>query len=175
MPCPCCSGLSFDIIGSRERQVRRDTGETDRYVIRRLRCTGCRKIHHELPDFIIPYKRYDASVIEEGIWTTEPSVLPVDDSTLYRWKSWFYTLVEYWFFVCQSLLIQFVEEAPRDDLSAHSLPVFQRIGQWFGQGAGWLGKLVHPVANHNFWLHTRSACLSRNPCRTLQEKGVVPR
>lgn len=148
------------MIGSRERKVRRDDGETERYVIRRLRCKNCRKIHHELPDFIIPYKRYDAHVIEEGIWPSEPSVLPVDESTLYRWKRWFQELADYWFFICQSLLIQFAENAPMDDMSSHSTPVHIRIGQWFGREAGWLGKLVHPVANHHFWIHTRSACLT---------------
>ncbi|WP_350340495.1 DUF6431 domain-containing protein [Paenibacillus hexagrammi] len=27
-------------------------------------CTQCRKIHHELPDCIVPYKRYESS----GTW-----------------------------------------------------------------------------------------------------------
>ena len=154
--------MDFVVIGSRERKVRRDDGETERYVIRRLRCTHCRKIHHELPGFIIPYKRYDANVIEEGIWPSEPLVLPVDESTLYRWKQWFQELVDYWFFICQSLLIQYSKKPPMDDLSSHSLPVHKRIGQWFGREPGWLGKLVHPVANHHFWIHTRSACLTES-------------
>lgn len=163
MPCPCCSGLSYEVIGSRSRKVRREDGRTECYIIRRLRCNECRKIHHELPDIVIPYKRYEAKVIEEGIYPSEPLVLPVDDSTLYRWRSWFAELITYWLGICQSLLIQYAETPPVNDLSFHSLPVHKRIGQWFGAGAGWLGKIVHPVANHHFWIHTRSACLSGQP------------
>ncbi|WP_307545897.1 DUF6431 domain-containing protein [Paenibacillus sp. V4I5] len=29
-------------------------------VIRRLHCSQCLKIHHELPDCIVPYKRYES-------------------------------------------------------------------------------------------------------------------
>ena len=160
MPCPCCNGGDFEVIGSRERKLRKDAGQIERYIIRRLRCLACRKIHHELPDFMIPYKRYDARTIEEGIHPSEPLVLPVDESTLYRWRSWFNELVEYWLAICQSLLIQYAVTPPVNDMSSHSLPVHKRIGQWFGEGAGWLAKIVHPVANNHFWIHTRSACLS---------------
>jgi len=36
-------------------------------MIRRLRCEICGKIHHELPDVLVPYKRYGADVVENAI------------------------------------------------------------------------------------------------------------
>ncbi len=33
------------------------------YSLRRLRCKKCRSMHTELPDFVVPYKRYSAAVI----------------------------------------------------------------------------------------------------------------
>lgn len=45
-----------------------------RVYIRRLRCENCGRIHRELPDFIFPYKRYEADIIQgvaEGCITTE--------------------------------------------------------------------------------------------------------
>lgn len=77
-------------------------------------------------------------------------------------------LVDYWLFILQSLLIQMNhDETSTADLSSRLLPVHERIGQWFGTAKGWLGNLVHPIANHHFWIHTRSAFLSETSWFTL--------
>ncbi|WP_267459278.1 DUF6431 domain-containing protein [Brevibacillus composti] len=49
----------MNVIGSRRRKVASESGEVRLLVIRRLRCSQCQKIHHELPDCVVPYKRYD--------------------------------------------------------------------------------------------------------------------
>lgn len=36
-------------------------------IIRRLRCGQCGKVHHELPDVVVPYKRHCAETIEKVI------------------------------------------------------------------------------------------------------------
>ena len=56
-------GILF-VIGSRSRQSLCGDGTRRTLRIRRLRCEECRKIHHELPDFLVPYKRYTANVVE---------------------------------------------------------------------------------------------------------------
>lgn len=146
-----------------------ETGSARTFVVRRLRCKQCEKIHHELPDLMIPYKRYAASVVEETIFQTSHLTVAVDESTLYRWRKWFHELIDYWLFILQSILIQFQKnEASIVDLSSRLLPVHKRVGQWFGSAPGWLGKIVHPVANRHFWIHTRSAFLSILPSTTLQ-------
>jgi predicted RNA-binding Zn ribbon-like protein len=58
-------------------------------IIRRMRCELCKKIHHELPDLLVPYKRYGSESIEQVISTSSPTHVAADESTLYRWRNWF--------------------------------------------------------------------------------------
>lgn len=161
IPCPCCGELLYKVIGSRLRMGRIETGEKNVYSIRRFRCQQCRKIHHELPDLLVPYKRYEASVIEGCLEGYEPVVLEVDELTVSRWISWFSIMVEYWIQVIISLLIQRqLEPNLVTVLSDCSLSVLDRIGRLTGDASDWLARLVQPVVNHHFWLHTRFACLS---------------
>ncbi|MCL6611609.1 MAG: DUF6431 domain-containing protein [Peptococcaceae bacterium] len=55
--CPCCNG-PLKVCGSRRRKYVNGTGDTIVLVIRRLRCRNCGRLHHELPDILVPYKRY---------------------------------------------------------------------------------------------------------------------
>jgi Domain of unknown function (DUF6431) len=108
----------------------------------RLLSGGCvaSSATHELPDLMIPYKRYAADVIEETIFQTAHLTVAADESTIYGWRKWFSTLIDYWLFILQSLPIQFEQnETPTVDLSSRLLPVHKRIGQWFGTASGWLG------------------------------------
>ncbi|WP_429472508.1 DUF6431 domain-containing protein [Neobacillus sp. B4I6] len=54
----------MSVIGTRDRKSKERSGETRVYNIRRLRCDNCGSIHHELPDFLVPYKRYESNCIE---------------------------------------------------------------------------------------------------------------
>ncbi|WP_252183451.1 DUF6431 domain-containing protein [Rossellomorea vietnamensis] len=93
-------------MGSRERKLKDERGMARTFIIRRLRCQQCNKIHHELPDLMIPYKRYAADVIEETIFQTAHLTVAADESTIYGWRKWFSTLIDYWLFILQSLLWQ---------------------------------------------------------------------
>ncbi|MFC0232380.1 DUF6431 domain-containing protein [Bhargavaea ullalensis] len=164
MPCPACDAVAYQVIGSRRRKGKTGDGGERIYSIRRLRCQKCKVIHHELPDCLVPYKRYEAEVIEATI--EEPadladlSDLPVEQSTLLRWRDWFFTLAEHWLSFLRSLARQGRMNLSVNGLSDRSQPVRQRIGQLVGDAGGWLARLVRPLANHHYWLHTRSACLS---------------
>ncbi|WP_052410173.1 DUF6431 domain-containing protein [Paenibacillus durus] len=159
VPCPCCTE-NLEIIGSRERKVRGGGGELRQLVIRRLRCAGCRRIHHELPDLLIPYKRYDSRCIEQAVTEPEASVTAcAETSTLRRWKVWFRVLSIYFILVLQALEARMSGLAPgspeaSDHLRMTSAPAFRQ------QGPGWLARLVRPVANAHLWVHTRFAYLS---------------
>lgn len=59
-------------------------------VIRRIRSCQCRKIHHELPDCIVPFKLYESECLEHVVSQSEASsTVAADDATLRRWKDWF--------------------------------------------------------------------------------------
>ena len=61
--CPICTS-ELQVVGSRSRKVI-VKGSPTTLVIRRLQCKKCRKIHHELPDLLVPYKRHCVQTIEQ--------------------------------------------------------------------------------------------------------------
>jgi len=164
VPCPCC-GETLVVIGSRQRKLAGGGGEHRLLVIRRLRCTDCRKIHHELPDCIVPYKRYESSCIEEVVEEPEsPPAIAADDATLRRWRNWFHELSPYLLGALRSIALRFHPD-PAEEPSVPSQSAHQRIGQLVGEAPGWLGRIVRPVVNVHLWVHTRSAFLSGQPLR----------
>ena len=62
--CPICESSVY-VQGVRRRKYIKDSGEYHTLIIRRLRCKDCNKIHHELPDILIPYKRHCVNTIEK--------------------------------------------------------------------------------------------------------------
>lgn len=87
MLCPCCR-CTLKVIGSRKRKYINSLGEKITLIIRRLKCTNCKKIHHELPDILVPYKHYDSECIENVITGLHKNTVAAEDSTIYRWKKW---------------------------------------------------------------------------------------
>ena len=78
--CPCCHATQRKVIGSRNRKVLEldeTRGDLQEKVlrIRRLQCRSCLKIHHELPDILVLYKRHAAATIEAVL--KEADVAPV--------------------------------------------------------------------------------------------------
>ena len=109
-------------------------------IIRRLKCKGCGRVHHELPDILVPYKRYSSESIEAVITGDLELTVAADESTISRWRAWFISLVSY--------------------LAGALISIAARIWCHVGDGPGWLARVVRPVVNTNLWLQTRSAFLS---------------
>lgn len=87
--CPKCGGVLkyYDKV---KRIIRTKARKTKRIKLRRLRCGTCRSLHREIPDFIFPYKQYEAEIIIgvlEGLITSE--TLGYEDypceMTMIRW------------------------------------------------------------------------------------------
>lgn len=161
MPSPCC-GKSMSIIGTRNRKSKERSGETKVYSIRRLSCDNCGKVHHELPDFLVPYKRYSSECIEMVISSPSTHDIPADESTLYRWFDWFNSFIDYWIGCLVSIMLRTKQEnIPLNLASANSETALRRIGRLVGDAPKWLERFVRPIVNFNLWIHTRSAFLSR--------------
>lgn len=159
VPSPCC-GESLVIIGSRQRKCFSEIAEEKVLIIRRMRCKRCRRVHHELPDCLVPYKRYESSCVEHVVSESkEAPAIAADNSTLYRWKNWIQEQATYLVGCLASITIRFRLD-PVKPLSDASQPVHLRIGRFVGNAPGWLARTVRSVANSNLWLHTRSAFLS---------------
>lgn len=162
VPSPCC-GKCLRIIGSRKRKVFVTSGEAKMLVIRRLRCTSCRQIHHELPDCIVPYKRYESVCVEQVVSESRhASDVAADNATLYRWRLWFREQITYFLGCLSSISIRLHQDSAETP-SSPLRSTHQRIGRFVGDAPGWLARIVRPIVNANYWLHTRSAFLSRRP------------
>lgn len=135
--CPVC-GSGLEVIGTRERKVREGDGEVTELVIRRLRCGACKRIHHELPDILVPYKRYSAGAIE-AIVEDDTGKVVCEESTIRRIKTWWNECMVYFLGVLASLTAKY--------------------GAVFS-GRPRLKEIVRAVVNAHLWAHTRSAFLS---------------
>lgn len=155
--CPCCFER-LKVIGSRPRKFIIKTGEAKILIVRRLKCINCKKIHHELPDILVPYKRYDSSSIETVIDNVDNNDVVVDDSTIYRWKSWFYCIVNYMVTCIQAILAQH-KSRPICSSGIELIPL-KKLKCYTGDAVGWLARIVKPIVNSNLWVQTRSALMS---------------
>lgn len=83
--CPDC-GLLLSGYDTRRRHVIDGTGAARWFLLRRLHCPSCDKLHLELPDFMQAKKHYEAALIED-VLTGRSESCPADDSTIRRWKN----------------------------------------------------------------------------------------
>ncbi|NLM78384.1 MAG: hypothetical protein GX173_09905 [Ruminococcaceae bacterium] len=156
----CCNcDYLLEVCGSRRRGYIESSGERIVLVIRRLYCQSCKRIHHELPDLLVPYKRYDRESIESVLEETGQAQEAADDSTISRWRRWFSELEQHIYggllAACHRLDKNFAESP--DQLSGSLL---QRIHHLVGATPGWLGRIVRILVTMNLWVQTRSAFLT---------------
>lgn len=157
--CPCCNGR-LEVIGSRKRKYINNEGINQTLIIRRLRCVSCRKIHHELPDILVPYKRYDSESIESTLSSNINLTVAADESTIKRWKHWFKELSPYMLRAIIAIKLRLDYSAVEQELSQVPSTALLGILHFVGEENGWLSRVVRIVANTNSWIHTRSAFLS---------------
>jgi len=124
-----------------------------------LRCRSCQKIHHELPDFLVPYKRYVATVVEAVVESAANAsfvAAAVEDSTQRRWRGWAADLLPYWT-AALAALWQRQEEQTVAGLFDRPESRLQQLKHWVGCAPGWLSQLVRSLVGANLWLQTRFA------------------
>ena len=150
IPCPCCDGLLRGI-GSRERICKHSDGSSMVLIIRRKRCGSCNKIHHELPNLLVPYKRYGAESIESVVGELEPSHVAADESTLYRWRQWYKDWSPYALSALRSIGFRFQLDMLEQVSSVPVQSTLQSIKHLVGESIGWLAKVVRSLSNINLW------------------------
>ena len=156
IPCPRCQS-QLDAYDRRDRKYRNINGDQKILVIRRLRCCNprCRRIHAELPDFLVPYKRYAVDVIT-GVLTGTAIVAPTEESTRQRWKIWHRQIRDHLLGVAASVRRN-LQEINRTLLasplekSPFEIPLLTDLG---------LAELVRLAVNTGNWITTRSAMVT---------------
>ena len=160
--CPLCQG-KLKVIGSRKRRVIAEDGEQITLIVRRLRCRNelCRRIHHELPDIVIPFKRHTTDTYEKVIVGVE-DFAPAEESTIRRIRKWFMESADA---LSGGLLGTYVMVTKDFEVGLSTLPqsMLERICFFVGKDPGWLKKVVRILVNNNKWVHTRLEWLSREP------------
>ena len=92
--CPVCGG-KLEKKGWVTRIEKKAGGGRETLLIEIRKCTNesCRKCHRLLPDELLPYKHYDAELIEaviDGVASEEDEALEEGPSpvTMKRWQEW---------------------------------------------------------------------------------------
>ena len=162
--CPLCQE-ACKVIGSRKRQGIREDGEPLTLVVRRLRCQNpqCRKIHHELPDFLMPFKRHMTETLEKVLQETTEDV-PMEDTTIRRIRQWFAQRADA---LVGGLLSAYVAATEDFGVDLSTLPqaILPRICFFVGSSAGWLKKVVQILVQTNRWPQTQLVSVSTIPFR----------
>lgn len=125
IPCPCCNG-PLEVIGSRRRKYINGLGDQIVLIIRRLCCEQCERIHHELPDILVPYKRYGSESIEAVITGDTALTVTADESTINRWRSWFSELYNH-FLGCLAFIATLLGNKSVKEMSCLSQSALTRI------------------------------------------------
>jgi hypothetical protein len=165
--CPSCGEiLSFHsrII----RNLRDKSGEKKRYKIKVLKCSNpnCPKTYHrELPDFIIPYRRFEAEAIEESISQNNTDItVAADQSTIYRWRQWFKRSAIYIIMALLSVQAAIKNKIISSSLKTQKKPLkklIEIIKKIVKRKYGWLKECSRILVNSSKWVFNRSAFLSR--------------
>ena len=151
--CPFC-GRRMCVAGSRKRVVRLSDGRIIYLIIRRLYCDRCCHVHHELPDLIVPYKRYSSDAVEQLLSSRTSSIsVGCETSTVQRLRVWFSLLRSYFESALESIKFIFKNDTRLAAELNQLLPLSPE-----SLSDGWLAKLVRIVVNSGFWIQTRSAC-----------------
>jgi len=92
--CSACGCPDLIKKGWRRRNLILIIGTLIVLMVRRVKCKRCNRIHHVLPDIVVPYKRYDAETIEKIIEGNQ-DVICCEESTINRIKTWWTEVQSY--------------------------------------------------------------------------------
>ena len=150
--CPICGG-ALKVHGTCTRKVR--YGDCiHKYHLRVLKCQCCGKTHRELPDSLIPYKRYGVEAFCEIAESTEARHT-CETSTWLRIRSWLA------WFIC------YAQNIATGLIAANLLPMTFHPGYTLRQQTV---HFVRLVANSGNWIQHRSAMTMDFPPRSEERR-----
>ena len=136
--CPTCQTL-LTVRSARERVYWKGDTDCEKKIllIRRLYCEQCDCIHHELPDCVVPYKRYSADIIGNIANGQAFKDAPCPEGTARRLKAWWEAIKPYFMNILLTLIFRF-------GVSYGKPPAFRET--------------VRAVANSNNWIFAWQVC-----------------
>jgi hypothetical protein len=130
-----------------------------------------KKYHRELPDIIIPYKRYSAESIEGAIDPKNTDVqVAAEESTIHRWREWFNLNALHIMMALLSVAVVNEDNAETSSLEIRNIdsknPI-KTIKSIFKVKEKWLNKTVRILVNSAKWNFNRSAFLTKRKRCTI--------
>jgi len=163
--CPLCGDILI-YRDSRLRGVKDLVGFKIFYLLRRLRCCLCRKLHTEIPDIIQPFKHYDSATIQCVIDESEDAGLcGADNATIRRWKTSF---TEAEPDLAQRLASVYAQETDEKVPLASPAMTFAAIRATIER---WLSFVMHLLINNGHKLFTRFAFCPSPPNAKISQIG----
>lgn len=146
------------VVGSRNRKcfflINETEGEHRIYRIRRLKCPTCNKIHHELPSFMVPYKRQCTSTITRIL----------EGNDLYDLSKQVIEGIQHWFMLKVNAFIGLMKQLFKNQLIVpgcilpnDTLSKLDWLKSCFNYHPKWLSCLVHALVFSALWPQTRLA------------------
>ena len=160
--CPHCDSL-LEYHSRVIRPLRDSSGAKSLYDIRVMKCCNesCPTTYHrELPDIIIPYKRYNVESIEEVIEHRRSEItVAADESTIWRWRKWFKLNAVYIMMALLSVAAVIENNTNISSLAIQGKPT-ETIKIILARKTKWLNEAVRILVNSSKWVFNRSAFLS---------------
>ena len=150
--CPICQTILLRR-GTRQRIRYKSEEDKDVLIIRRLYCEKCKSIHHELPDCLVPYKRYSADVIENIVsnQVSQASQAPCPSDTARRIRGWWNAVKVYFLHILQTLVEKFGVS-----FGTHASGISSTQSE--GSTPPALREIVRAAANSNNWIFAHQVC-----------------
>ena len=135
LPCPVCTSTLY-AIGRRYRKVTSTSGQKRSLMIRRLRCSNvkCRRIHHELPDIVVPYKRHCSQTIQNVIEGSLESV-PLESTVIWRIRLWWRRVEIYFANILEALAARIGVQIPERPSFRDRIQAAVNGNSWIFAGA----------------------------------------
>jgi len=131
--CPICTSELIKN-GRKKRKTIREENKLINLSLRRLKCRKCNKTHRELPDCIVPYKRYGTQAIENILMDAVDVFC--EESTIRRIKMWWLLIQIYVIKIAASLSAKY----------GYDITTVKKVAE-----------IVRLLANSHLWPCTRSA------------------
>ena len=145
LSCPICGGD----LAAYDRKSRKARTQFDGIIVlllRRLRCRHCKKLHTELPDFLVPYKRYSRECIEDVLAQSRAGE-PDDERTRSKIRRWYRQIRSYLDGIWKRLVTQTFASPKKIPSFLEMVTAAVNSGFWTTHPNGPVRTAIKPVAS----------------------------
>ena len=145
LSCPICGGDLAAYDRKTRKMNTRSSGITV-LLLRRLRCRHCKKLHTELPDLLVPYKRYSRECIEDVLAQSRAGE-PDDERTRSKIRRWYRQIRSYLDGIWKRLVTQTFASPKKIPNFLEMVTAAVNSGFWTTHPNGPVRTAIKPVAS----------------------------